>query len=193
MLRAIVVMTWRTTPAMRHATRELLGKNVDFVTPSDYAVCLHEAGHACSALLHGVQPEFMEFSTDPNSRWLARARVTPNTDDQRKKIACGAFAVEYYLYKSQCLVDDAGIGITKEDFYKIAILDNASHDKCSFFNRNLSPNQCWSKREDRQFIAAGKLLASTLPIKCVIALAKAMLDEKKLDRKRIAQISKQYI
>ena len=38
---------------------------IDYVTPSEVAICLHEAGHAAAALLVGVAPALVELTKDP--------------------------------------------------------------------------------------------------------------------------------
>jgi hypothetical protein len=48
---------------------------IDFETPSDEAICFHEAGHACAALVVGLLPEFIEFVDGEGTKGRARSRV----------------------------------------------------------------------------------------------------------------------
>ena len=83
-------------------------KVIDYVTPSEEAICLHETGHACAALVVGLAPTLMELVSDPESSGLARNSVPRGDQRQRRIIACAAFAVEYSLYSAGRLADAAG-------------------------------------------------------------------------------------
>ena len=94
---------------------------IDFETPSDEAICLHEAGHACAALIVGLVPEFIEFVDDEGSEGRARNRMPIGDPQQRRLVACAAYAVEYNLFRAGRLTSAAGGTITEKAFIHIAI------------------------------------------------------------------------
>jgi hypothetical protein len=77
---------------------------IDFATPSDEAICLHEAGHASAALVVGLIPEFIEFVDDEGSKGRARNRMPVGDPQQRRLVASAAYAVEYTRI-SQMMMD----------------------------------------------------------------------------------------
>ena len=76
---------------------------IDYETPSEAAICLHEAGHSTAALMVGLAQELSELIDDAESRGLARSRIPMGTQEQRETIACAAFAVEYRLFRENRL------------------------------------------------------------------------------------------
>lgn len=106
--------------------------------------CWHEAGHAVICLLNGGRVKFMEIIKDEDHFGAARARCE-TTNYTRKKIACGGFAAEYYLYKSSMLK------VSESEFVKTA-LGNAFPDKVGFFGSDYEqPNGCWPANMDIEF------------------------------------------
>jgi hypothetical protein len=174
-------------------TNKKIPNLIDFVTPSEEADSLHEAGHACAALVVGLTPAFIEFSNDPNSLGRARSRLPRGSQLERRIVACAAFAVEYHLYKSKRLVDASGAPIDERTFIQTALGQNASEDKKNFFDDDLGQLGSWPKAYDKAFANEGIKLADSLPMNCVFALAEGLLNERRLDCPRIIQIAAQHL
>lgn len=167
---------------------------IDFETPSDEAICLHEAGHACAALIVGLVPEFIEFVDDEGSEGRARNRMPIGDPQQRRLVACAAYAVEYNLFRAGRLTSAAGGTITEKAFIHIAIGNNAALDKVKFFGEDREgPNKTWPEADDRAFMTAGQQIAGRLPMDLVVALAEAMLNEHRVERGRILEIATPFL
>lgn len=167
---------------------------IDFETPSDEAICLHEAGHACAALVVGLVPEFIEFVDDEGSEGRARNRMPVGDPEQRCVVACAAYAVEYNLYMAGRLTNAAGGGIAEKTFIHLAIGNNAALDKVKFFGEDREgANKTWPAADDRAFMTAGQRIAGRLPMDLVVALAEAMLNERRVDRVRILEIAAPFL
>ncbi|ASL41143.1 MULTISPECIES: hypothetical protein [Acetobacter] len=163
---------------------------IDFETPSDEAICLHEAGHACAALVVELVPEFIEFVDDAGSQGRARNRIPVGEPQQRRLVACAAYAVEYNLYMAGRLTNATGVTIDQKAFIQLAIGSNAAHDKVQFFGENREgPDKRWPAYDDETFMATGQGLAKMLPMDLVVALAEAMLNERRVERERILEIA----
>ncbi len=167
---------------------------IDFVTPSAEAICLHEGGHACAALVVGLTPELVEIADQPGASGLARNSIPVGDDRQRRSVACAAFAVEYKLFKADRLTDASGTVIDEKTFIQQAIGQNAALDKQKFFGANrVQSNGCWPASDDEAFMAAGQNLATIIPMTCVKAIAEALLNERRLERNRIVEIGMQFL
>lgn len=167
---------------------------IDFETPSDEAICLHEAGHACAALAVGLVPEFIEFVDDEGSTGRARNRIPVGDPQQRRVVACAAYAVEYNLFRAGRLTDASGAAIDEKNFIHHAIGQNAALDKQKFFGTNREQaNGCWPEADDRAFMVAGQGVATAIPMECVEALAEALLNEHRLERDRIVEIGARFL
>lgn len=173
--------------------QKLIKGKIDFETPSDEAICLHEAGHACAALLVGVVPAFLEFTNDPSSPGIARNRISTTSEHQRKFVACGAYAVELSLFQANRLVDRAGHLISERDFIQIAVGHNASHDKHRFFGVDLAKNGVWPAELDTQFMSYGLDVSKKLPMDLVFSLAEALLNERRIECERIRDIARLHL
>lgn len=150
-------------------------KLIDYVTPSEVAICLHEAGHAAAALLVGVAPALVELTKDPSLLGPARNRIPIGSQAQRESIACGAFAVEYRQYREGRLVDDQGKPVDERQFVQIALGSNAHEDKVRFFGANLEqPDLRWPKPYDEVFMRRGISLARQLSMLLVTEIAEAL-------------------
>jgi hypothetical protein len=169
-------------------------KVIDYVTPSEEAICLHEAGHACAALVVGLAPTLMELVSDPESPGLARNSIPRGDQQQRRLIACAAFAVEYSLYSAGRLADAAGAPVDEKTFIRIGVGHNAAIDKTSFFDANRADkNGVWSKEDDEAFIAKGCQLSGVLPMSLIFELAEALLNERSLECERITEIGARHL
>ncbi|MDQ0393707.1 hypothetical protein [Labrys monachus] len=167
---------------------------VDFETPSDEAICLHEAGHACAALMVGLIPEFIEFVDGDGSQGRARNRMPVGDPQQRRVVACAAYAVEYNLYMARRLTNAAGVVIGEKTFIHLAIGNNAALDKIKFFDEDREgADKTWPADDDRAFMAAGHQLSGRLPMDLVVALAEAMLNERRLERARLLEIAAPFL
>lgn len=163
---------------------------IDFETPSDEATCLHEAGHATAALVVGLVPEFIEFVEEEDSKGRARNRIPGGDAQQRRLVACAAYAVEYNLFTAGRLTNAKGVVIDEKTFIQIAVGQNASLDKINFFGEDRErPNKKWPETEDRQFMSTGQQIARRLPMDLVFALAEAMLNERRVERTRVLEIA----
>jgi hypothetical protein len=58
---------------------------IDYETPSEAAICPHEAGHSTAALMVGLAQELIGLIDDAESRGLARSRIPSPTV---RKTAC---------------------------------------------------------------------------------------------------------
>jgi hypothetical protein len=167
---------------------------IDFETPSDEAVCLHEAGHACAALVLDLIPEFIEFVGDDCTQGRARNRIPVGDPQQRCVVACAAYAVEYKLYIARRLTNAAGVVIDEKTFIHLAIGNNAALDKIKFFGEDRErPDKTWPGDDDRAFMTAGQQIAGNLPMDLVVALAEAMLNERRVERARILEIAAPFL
>src|SRR4051794_36699855 len=112
--------------------------------------CLHEAGHAETALGVGARVVEMELYRE-TPRSFGRTRVERN-DSQRRHIALGGFAVEYLLFRAARLVKQDGQPPTEKEFIDFAI-DNAGDDRVSYFGRDCAgPHGHWPAELDREFM-----------------------------------------
>jgi hypothetical protein len=163
---------------------------IDFATPSDEAICLHEAGHVSAALVICLIPEFIEFVDDEGSKGRARNRMPVGDPQQRRLVASAAYAVEYNLFRAGRLTNAAGGAIDEKTFIHLAIGQNAAFDKVQFFveDRERS-DKTWPADDDRAFMIAGQQLAGSLPMCLVIDLPEAMLNERRVERARLLEIA----
>ena len=162
---------------------------VTFIPPSEWAVCLHEAGHACVALIVGVVPAFMEIIDVPKPHGRNRLPVTSGSP--RRLIAVGGYAVELALFRAGRLVDEAGAAIGEKAFIDQAIGSNASLDKAAFFERDGDESGGgWSRAADSEFMTLGEQIHGSLDMKVVSALATALMSERSIDTERICEIAK---
>jgi hypothetical protein len=167
---------------------------IDFATPSDEAICLHEAGHASAALVIGLIPEFIEFGDDEGSKGRARNRIPVGDRQQRRLVASAAYAVEYNLFRAGRLTNAAGGAIDEKTFIHLAIGQNAAFDKVQFFGEDRErSDKTWPADDDRAFMTAGQQLAGSLPMGLVIDLAEAMLNERHVERARLLGIAAPFL
>jgi hypothetical protein len=112
---------------------------------SDEYKCWHEVGHATVCLHLGGDVDFIEF-LDGDARGYARVRCV-DTPDIEKNVACGGFAVEYYLlnrgYAEQAPVDDRSTSSV--------VFNNASMDLHAFWGREYSRDG-FEEAEAREFM-----------------------------------------
>jgi hypothetical protein len=169
--------------------RKKIPQLIDFMTPSEEAISLHEAGHACAALVLGLIPEFIEFVDDPAAPGQARNRIPVDNVEQQQLVACGAYAVEYNLFRAGRLTDTSGAAVDEKTFIQLAVGNNASGDKVRFYGESREQsNGRWPKADDERFMLVGQQIAATMPMACVAALAEALLNERRLERCRILEI-----
>ena len=198
----VEMMTWRNRMCLngfRQAAASIppaspqpraLPHLIDLVTPSDEAVSLHEAGHACVALVCGCPPALMEIIDGPPP--YGRTSIPPAQDaDTRRYIACAGFAVEVWLFKAGRIVDALGQKLTEKHFIQVSVAQNAALDKVKFFGEDRErADKTWPPADDLTFMTYGQNLAKQLPIACVEALATALLNERRLSGVRILEIAK---
>ena len=107
--------------------------------------CWHEVGHATVCLHLGGNVDCIEL-LDDDARGHARARCVVTSDIERS-VACGGFAVEFYLldkgYAAQAPDD-------KRDINQV-VLNNASMDGHAFFGREYS-SEGFDEAETREFM-----------------------------------------
>lgn len=171
-----------------------INSKIDFISPSEEAISLHEAAHACVALIVGITPDCIEFIDDTSSPGHARNSIPVGDQKQRRLIACAAYAVEYNLYISGRLTKGDGELIDEKTFIQIAVAQNASMDKEIFFDENREgDNGCWPSEDDEAFMKMGQSLAPHIPMDAVFALAEAMLNERHLDSDRILEVTEPHL
>ena len=168
---------------------------IDYVTPSDAAICLHEAGHATAALVVGLAPSLIEIvENNPGSPGLARSRIPQGTQQERRIIACAALAVEFQLYEAGRLVDGFGAQIDEATFIRIAVGNNAALDKILYFGADhADENGVWPKANDEAFIASARGLSTVLPMALIKELAETLLTERQLDCPRVIEIGAKHL
>ncbi|AHJ69030.1 Hypothetical protein GbCGDNIH2_7211 [Granulibacter bethesdensis] len=94
------------------------------------------------------------------------------------------------MYMAGRLTDATGVAIDQKAFIQLAIGNNAAHDKVQFFGQNREgPDKMWPAADDRTFMDTGQGLAKMLPMDLVVALAEAMLNERRVERERILEIA----
>jgi hypothetical protein len=109
-------------------------------------------------------------------------------------VACAAYAVEYKLYKAGRLTNAAGVVIDEKTFIQLAIGNNAVLDKIKFFGEDRErPDKTWPADDYRAFMTAGHQIAGGLPMDLVVALAEAMLNERRVERARILEIAAPFL
>lgn len=173
---------------------KVMPDRIDFETPSDEAICLHEAGHACAALIVGLQPELIEFVEQQGAPGRARNRIPVGDERQRRLVACAGYAVEYNLFKANRLTNAAGSPLHEKTFIQLAIGQNAAIDKQQFFGDSREQsNGSWPAADDTNFMTMGAEVAKLIPMDCVEALAAALLAERRLGRERIIEVTRPYI
>jgi hypothetical protein len=167
---------------------------IDFETPSEAAISMHEAGHAVAALMAGVVPAFVEITGDASLPGPARNRILTTSQAEREAIACGAFAVEYWLFRDNRLVNAADEPVPERRFVQIALGSNAHEDKIRFFGANLEqPDGTWPEYCDRAFMNRGIELSSQLIKPLVTELAEALIIERRLECRRIIEIGAKHM
>lgn len=105
--------------------------------------CWHELGHAISCLHFGGDVEFIELIENNNSEGAARARCI-TTPDIRNNVACGGFAVEFFLLRI------GHLGKVDEKAITQIIFRNATKDREMF--HEVSGEHLFSEAEDREFM-----------------------------------------
>ena len=167
-----------------------LDQLIVFITPSETAVCLHEAGHAVAALVCGADLKFVEFIDNPLSEGVARNSVITSNQAERKFVACAGYAVEYNLFLAQRLVDAAGVALLERAFIQKAIGNNAAFDKRQFFDEDREQSDGdWPKNDDLEFMETGQKMALKIPMDIVFSVATALLNERHLDCQRVLEIT----
>ena len=150
--------------------------------------CLHEAGHAETALKVGARVVEMELYRElPRS--YGRTRVEGDTG-QRRHIALGGFAVEYLLFRAGRLVNQDGRPPTEKEFIDFAI-DNAGDDRISYFGRDWAgPNGRWPRELDHEFMnyAIGRA-KNSMRFNLVERIADALLATGRLDEDAILRLA----
>ncbi len=150
--------------------------------------CLHEAGHAETALNVGARVVEMElYRQEPRS--YGRTRVN-RTEDQRCHIALGGFAVEYLLFRAGRLVKQDGQPPTEKEFIDYAI-NNAVEDRINFFGHDCDEaDGIWPPALDKKFIqfAIGRA-ENKMCLALVERIADALLAAEKLDEAAVQQIA----
>lgn len=107
--------------------------------------CWHEVGHATICLHLGGDVAVIELLNDEHAAGLARARCN-TTPDIKPRVACGGFAIEFFLFRAGQL--------PKIDDHEITqiIFRNATKDREMFAERILLGNDEFTKEEDVAFM-----------------------------------------
>jgi len=136
--------------------------------------CWHELGHAVSCLHFGGNVEFIELIDIEKPGVAARARcaTTPNI---RQNVACGGFAVEFFLLRRGFLGDVDEREITQ------VLFRNASNDREMF--HGVSGDYEFSEAEDRIFM--NHAIKIVVPIFSIHLNGMKELVEEMLNNRRI--------
>ena len=162
---------------------------IQFVPPSDWAVCLHEAGHAAAAIVVGSVPASMEIIDGPPP--YGRNRILRVSGAPRRCIAVGGYVVELTLFQANRLINADGQPIAEADFIAQAVGHNAALDKIAYFEADRQDaNGMWPACDDRAFMKFGAQLQPIFPIDKVFSLAAALIEERQLSSERIVEIWK---
>jgi hypothetical protein len=103
----------------------------------------HEVGHATVCLVLGGEVELIELVDDANALGRARARCAPRPQ-ARQHVACGGFAIEYYLYKNGYLPP-----VTEAEMIEI-LFRNSDIDRQMYWNRG--PDEPFTTEENEAFM-----------------------------------------
>jgi hypothetical protein len=109
-------------------------------------------------------------------------------------VASAAYAVEYNLIIAHRLTNASCVVIAKKTFIHLAIGQNAALDKIQFFSENREgPDKTWPANDDRSFMTVGQQIAGSLPMGLAVALAEAMMNERRVERARILEIATPFL
>lgn len=190
-IRSEVLLVWRVICRLagrQPAERRKIPHTIVFNSPE--LACLHEAGHAETALSVGARVVEVELYREiPRS--YGRTRVERD-NTQRRHIALGGFAVEYLLFRANRLVKQDGRPPTEKEFVDSAI-DNASEDRVGYFGQDLvGTNGRWPKKLDEEFVKYSIDRAeNSMNFGLVERIAVALLAAGKLDEDSIRRIADQ--
>lgn len=118
---------------------------------SDEFKAWHEVGHATVCMYLGGDVDAVEF-LEEDARGFAVARGCEVAPDKERHVACGGFAVEYYLLKSGYVED---IDLNDPDTVAAVsslVFGNAWRDRQSFARRVVAPDNDFSQQEDEEFM-----------------------------------------
>lgn len=121
--------------------------NVKIRVDSDEYRCWHEVGHATVCLHLGGDVDFIEI-LDGDTRGHARTRCIVTSSEIERTVACGGFAAEFYLLKSNY----AERGPDDERDISRIVFHNATHDREDFWGRKLGTDEAFSEEEDKAFM-----------------------------------------
>jgi hypothetical protein len=146
--------------------------------------CWHEVGRATVCLHLGGDVEFIELIDDASSEGLARARCL-TTQPIRQSVACGGFAAEFYLLRAGYLppVDEKEITQT--------IFRNAAMDREMFKGGKASDRSERTKGDDEAFMNHAVCVVVPILKQYILRMkqiVRELLNDKKLDGKRVKQI-----
>lgn len=168
------------TPELRGIPR-LVAYNTEEI------VCLHEAGHAIAAHLAGATVIEMELYADA-TRPYGRTSINKTAPEQGPAIAIGGFAIERRLWEDKRLTDATGNALPEKEMLDAAS-DNSDEDRINYFGRDhRQDNGRWPATMDREFMIGGQGLGRVVDMAIVERIATALLNERKLDQARIAQL-----
>lgn len=157
---------------------------IQFISPSNQAVCIHEAGHIVMALTLGYDVVGAALFYGPPPYGLSSISRT-RCDNDGKGIAAAALAAEILLYRRGLLVDNKGIKITEKQFIDQAVGKNAQHDKVKYFGKDLSFGGYWPKYADNIYIQHASNLTGVISSLMIKAVSDALLTEHYLPFNRI--------
>jgi hypothetical protein len=117
--------------------------------------CWHEVGHATACLHFGGSVEFIELLDSSSANGLARARCR-TTPEIRPMVACGGFAVEFFLFRK------GRLSLIEEQEMTQVIFRNATKDREIYSGKALSKDDHFTKQEDEKFM--GFAISKVTPI-----------------------------
>lgn len=111
----------------------------------------HEVGHATVCLYLGGDLDGIEF-LEGDARGFAVAHCCNVMPDMERSVACGGFAVEYYLLQAG-YVD--GVNLNDPDAVKAVsklVFSNAWRDQQDFAQRTVTEDNDFTKEENEEFM-----------------------------------------
>jgi hypothetical protein len=111
----------------------------------------HEVGHATVCLHLGGELDGIEF-LERDARGFAVARGCDVMPDKERSVACGGFAVEYYLLRAG-YVDGVNLNEPRAVAAVSALVfGNAWRDRQDFARRTVTEDNDFTKEENEEFM-----------------------------------------
>lgn len=173
------------------------------INSHDY-ICWHEAGHIVAAIEVGaivkrvvVTPDQVENSEKgifvKGSQQHVSVEYSEAAEiraEQRKYVACGGWAAEYFLYKNKLILNSGNTPLNEKEFIEKSN-ENCRLDKLVFMGEDQSEGGTWPEQFDRDFMDFGIGEVYPILVECTAQLHglwKEITQKQKLTQKDIELI-----